>query len=82
MPAKIRRPEKKWHRCLKCNRKMWTDCAHRLCARCNDDNQNQFEPRVFRIAMEDGVSTDTFQDDAFNEDDIFMMELAEMVEGE
>ena len=34
-------PRPKWRRCLKCNRRFWSEGAHnRLCAKCNRENQH------------------------------------------
>jgi len=30
--------KKKWFRCLRCGRRIWTDRCHRFCPRCTDTN--------------------------------------------
>ncbi len=34
--------KKKWFRCLRCGRRIWTDLCHRFCSRCSDANSGLF----------------------------------------
>jgi len=73
--------EKKWRRCLKCGRKLWTDCCHRLCSKCTEENQSKYEPRVFHIAEDDFDDPDAAARSLYSEDELGMLELVDMLDG-
>ena len=60
--------------------RMWTDCCHRLCAGCREANQSAFEPQVFHLATEDVNDVDAVARRLFEEDELEVMELAELLE--
>jgi len=41
---------KKWLRCLRCTKQMWTDRCHRICKKCQRRNNAQHVKDRVRIA--------------------------------
>ena len=79
MGKPVRALEKKWRRCLKCNRKVFTDCGHRLCAKCRDDNQNLYEPRVVRVDMDDFGEVADSIDELFGDGEVDYLEVVDIL---
>jgi len=44
---------KKWFRCLRCGRKIWTDRCHRFCSRCADANANVINVSTIRMKRDE-----------------------------
>ena len=79
MEKPVRTTEKKWRRCLKCNRKVFTDCNHRLCAKCRDDNESLYEPRVVRVDMDAFADGESSMEDVFGEEEFDFLEMVDML---
>jgi len=73
--------EKKWRRCLKCGRKMWTDRCHRLCLRCREENHNQFERKVLQLAWVSRGRPERDSDDADADAELDLMGIADVLDG-
>jgi|TARA_B100002003_G_C13977261_1_gene472704 hypothetical protein len=52
--------QKKWLRCLRCNKQMWTDRCHRICVKCQRRNNAQHVKDVVAIAEPGKPSTASY----------------------
>ena len=71
--------EKKWRKCLRCGRKLFSDRCHRTCVRCRDDNSNRFERKPLRVAGT-GKTWNGLDDLSLHEDIPLLMAVAEEFE--
>ena len=54
MRLRLRPLDKKYLSCLRCNRQMWTDAAHRLCRKCRRHNSEIYDGPVHCTSSEAG----------------------------